>query len=379
MNSRLLIAFAGLGILLGGPTIAATWHVPAQVATIEAALDGAAYGDSVIVAPGTYYESHLVMPSGVVLIGNPSDPSAVIIDAQQQSYVMIIPQADDTSVLEGFTLTGGSMLGSGGGLHCGYPTRATIRHCDIVGNSSATGGGLACYGADPVFEHCRFLNNTALADELLGGGAVTLNTSHPVFRDCVFAGNMTYGNGGAVAAYASTASFENCTFTGNVALNGSAFFVYHAEATFADCALTDNIVVGYGVGAAYVYEGELTLENCTITGHQAAYGAGVFGSSNSSISMSHCAVVANAGTFGAGGIELWFGSTVNADFCEFIDNTAGGVPGDGAVCDDCSAMLVCCETSPELWSGDGTVVFDNDDCEVATEPVTWGDVKASFR
>ncbi|MBK9471815.1 MAG: right-handed parallel beta-helix repeat-containing protein [bacterium] len=379
MNARLFIAFAGLGILMGGPTVAATWHVPAQVATIDAALDGAAHGDSVIVAPGTYYESHLNLPSGVVMIGSVSDPSTVIIDAQQQDYVMIIPQADDTSVLEGFTLTGGSSPGSGGGLHCGYPTRATVRHCDIVGNSAATGGGLACYGADPVFEHCRFLNNTGLADGVLGGGAVILNSSHPVFRDCVFAGNTTQGNGGAVAAYAATASFENCTFTGNTAPNGSAIFVYHAEATFADCALTDNIAVGYGVGAAYVYEGELTFENCTISGNQADTGAGVFGSSNSSISMSHCAVVANAGTFGAGGIELWFGSTFIADSCEFADNTTGGVPGDGAVDDGCSATLVCCETSPELWSGDGTVVFDNDGCTVGIEQVTWGDVKALFR
>ena len=273
-----------------------------------------------IVAPGTYYESHLNLPSGVVMIGGVSDPSTA--DHRRPtagSHVMIIPQADDTSVLEGFTLTGGSSRGSGGGLRCGYPTRRyhpALRYQWVIAPPrAAVSRATARTRYSSV---AASLDDTGLADGVLGGGAVIrTNSSHPVFRDCVFTGNTTQGNGGAVAAYAATASFDNCTFTGNTAPSGAArSFVSRAEATLADCALTDNIAVGYGVGAAYVYEGELTLENCTISGNQADTGAGVFGSGRSSLSMSHCAVVANAGTYGAGGIELWFGSTFIADSCE---------------------------------------------------------------
>ena len=47
----------GLGAcLFAGSASAATINVPADQATIQAAIDAASDGDVVLVAPGTYYE-----------------------------------------------------------------------------------------------------------------------------------------------------------------------------------------------------------------------------------------------------------------------------------------------------------------------------------
>jgi len=379
MTARLLLLVGFCCLAPGTVASAATWHVPAQIATIEAALAGAAYGDSIVVAPGIYLESHLIVPSGVVLRGATGDPADVVIDAQQHDDVMMIPQGDETTLVEALTLTGGHAP-TGGGLYCGYPTRATIRRCDLVDNVAQFGGGaLACFGADPVFESCRFRDNTALADETHAGGAVHLNTADPVFVDCEFSGNETPGNGGAVSVYASAPRFEGCSFTGNQSPAGAAIFVYHAEADLIGCEVTNNLCGGWGPGPVYAYEATVSLADCLISGHTAGVGAGVFGSSHATLVLDGCTIADNTATLGAGGVELMFASMLEASWCTFTDNDSNGVPGDGAVCGDCSALLVCCETGPGFWTGGGEIVFDNEDCVVATEAVSWGDVKARFR
>ena len=50
-----------ISLLLLAPCLAAarTWHVPSEVAMIYEAVDSASYGDTVLVAPGTYYRERV--------------------------------------------------------------------------------------------------------------------------------------------------------------------------------------------------------------------------------------------------------------------------------------------------------------------------------
>ena len=54
--NRIAAAVAGLSLAFVGTseTFAATYNVPADYATIQAAIDVASDGDSILVAPGTY-------------------------------------------------------------------------------------------------------------------------------------------------------------------------------------------------------------------------------------------------------------------------------------------------------------------------------------
>ena len=85
-------------------TTATTWYVPTDATTIQAGIDSAATGDTVLVACGTYFKFEIIMKSGVCLRGETGDPECVVVDAQGQGSVFECDDADSTTLLEGLTI-----------------------------------------------------------------------------------------------------------------------------------------------------------------------------------------------------------------------------------------------------------------------------------
>jgi hypothetical protein len=141
---------------------ATTLHVPSVYATINAALDTAVMGDTVLVAPGTYTTAEVrtvdlgggiptptvslaFLKDGVV-VKSEAGPQTTVLDLQGQTacwaavVVATFLQSQQT-VLDGFTVTG-SPLGWNGMLvsECG---KVTVRNC-VFQDLDAT--ALAGYG-----------------------------------------------------------------------------------------------------------------------------------------------------------------------------------------------------------------------------------------
>lgn len=242
---------------------AATIHVPADQPTIQAGIDAASAGDTVMIRCGTYTwtgegtgtsEGLLRLKSRVHLTSETGDPSCVVIDAERRGRVAWARHAAEVS-LAGLTITGGlaghhseggglrfetcsgrildcriahnetfaggggvqavdsplEIVGStfeanfaswGGGVCCDRPM--TIRGCTFERNGAGEGGGL--YGAASI-DQCRFIGNTSSTG---GGGSFHGNED---ITNSVFAGNVA-SEGGAVCAWGSP-DIENCTFYGN--------------------------------------------------------------------------------------------------------------------------------------------------------------------
>src|SRR5437870_11939876 len=90
---------------------AATINVPAGQPTIQAAINAAANGDTVLVAPGTYYENINFMGKAITVTSS-GGPSVTTIDGGAAGSVVAFTSNEGTnSVLSGFTITNG--LGGG--------------------------------------------------------------------------------------------------------------------------------------------------------------------------------------------------------------------------------------------------------------------------
>ena len=172
-------------LLLSIPVHALTLRVPGEYPTIQAGINAAADGDTVMVAPGIYTGDgniNLSLVSRSVVVMSEYGPGNCIIDCQCNGRAASF-SGTDTSVLYGFTIQNGlSTQGGGISVLNGSPT---IERCIIKDNSSSgSGGGFYINGSNPTITHCTIVDNLAYH-----GGAIYFVSSNPVINS-----NIIYSN-----------------------------------------------------------------------------------------------------------------------------------------------------------------------------------------
>src|SRR5436305_15127639 len=115
MSNRLRIAACAL--LLTASSFAGTViYVPANQPTIQAGIDAAANGDTVLVAPGTYFEN-INFNGKAIIVKSSGGPGVTKIDGGNKASVVTFTTAESRdSVIDGFTLTHGYDTYHGGGV-----------------------------------------------------------------------------------------------------------------------------------------------------------------------------------------------------------------------------------------------------------------------
>ena len=154
-----------------------SWHVPTEVPSVQAGIDSAVWGDTVLVAAGTYAEYDIIMKSGVQLKGEIGGSEQVTIDAQGLGRGIYCDGVDQMTSIEGLVITGG-LASDGAGLYCTGGSIPLIANCTFFQNSSDSGGGsVACWGnSSPILENCLIAFSTEGAGLSCGsGGSATLS------------------------------------------------------------------------------------------------------------------------------------------------------------------------------------------------------------
>jgi hypothetical protein len=196
-------------------------RVPDDHSSIAMGINAAGRGDTVAVAEGTYYE-HVTLRDGVCLLGGYSidflerDPLAypTVIDAGGLlSAVVAQNNEDETTLIDGFFITGGYRPdGYGGGIEC-FMASPSIHNNVIYGNLAMQGGAIACRnGAEPHISGNVIYDNIATGSP---GGAIYVVNDATIVSNTLDDNQGPLASGIAVESVTSTPEIRN-----NIVVNG---------------------------------------------------------------------------------------------------------------------------------------------------------------
>ncbi len=282
----------------------ATIRVPEDIGTIQEAIDIAADGDVIEVAPGVYAGPgnwDIEFRGKAITVRSAAGPEETIIECPSAWGDANTPEADlafevyrgfyfheaeeADSVLRGFTIRGGRVNGHeipaynanwnqnpahpvGGGIYCEYSS-PTIINCVINDCGTEVGGGIGCVGGGPAIIDCVIQDCTA-------GG---------------FGNSRSGGRGGGIGLIRGCqAKISNCRVRENSGYYnsyGGGIYCQQSSAVITGCEISSNLAPGNITGGGVYCAGrlsELTLQNCVISNNAAQVGGGIFAEQGSSAS-----------------------------------------------------------------------------------------------
>jgi type IX secretion system substrate protein len=163
-NADTSFGISGVGTISSITGLASVINVPADQPSIQAGINAATNGDTVLVADSTYYENinfngkAITVASHFLINGDTTHINGTIIDGSQPnnpdsgSVVSFVSGEDTNSVLCGFTITNGT---------------GTI---SFYGADFRSGGGIFCYNSSASIISNKILNNTVSYNSAFGGG-----------------------------------------------------------------------------------------------------------------------------------------------------------------------------------------------------------------
>jgi hypothetical protein len=329
------------------PLHSRTIHVPTDSTTIQAGIDGAANGDTVLVHPGTYVENIDFLGRAIV-VRSKQGPATTIIDGDQAGSVVVFRNSEDVdSVLEGFTITNGSGTYydsyweyAGGGIYC-EGAGPTIRYNTITDNAANNGGGIAAVFSSPavIIHNDIFGNSANTTPGQIGGG------------------------GGLVVGFESHAEVSHNEIHNNYSHNagGGMAFGFDCDPMVSNNIVMDNVANVYAGGIQIYSYTTGTFEGNTIMGNASH---GINGAGGISCRLGSTPLIANnliaensAATYG-GGIRCFNGAAPTIINNHIINNTSA-ISGGGIECDTgasatISNTLIWKNIAPagtEMWIG----------------------------
>lgn len=299
-----------------------TWETAAT--NITAAVSAGAYGDTVLITNGIYYEVASIQVTNGVTVCSVNGATSTVVNGNNDHQCFNVTHAD--AVLDGLTITRGKAVnGAGVTLYEG-----TIRNCIIVSNN-ATGpgwwdgnGGGVYLALGGIITNCMIWTNSArvygggvycyadgtIADSLIlnniggyGGGLYLYDGG--MARNCVIVSNDATEGGGSYHRYGGVIS--DSRIERNHALRGAGVYL-NDGGRVERSSISRNWAEWYGGGAMMFWDGAVV--DCVLSNNDArspygsvTYGGGVLATPSGNVER--CRILGNVADAGAG---LNFGS-----------------------------------------------------------------------
>lgn len=166
-------------------------------------------------------------------------------------HVLECINGDATTILDGFTITGGNASDDygfrpvGGGIYL-EDSSPTLRNIILSNNAARDGGGLYIQDGSPSLFNVVFIGNSAV-----GGGGL-------------------YGDGGGI-------HLTNVRFSGNTATHdGGGLYIRTSRLRLYNATFSGNAAVKHNGGGLYNEFGWVQLYNATFSGNTAVSGSAIY-------------------------------------------------------------------------------------------------------
>jgi hypothetical protein len=235
------------------PTLAATIRVPSVAPTIQAGITIANPGDSVVVAPGTYFEN-LSMRSSITLIGE-GTPEQTVIDGRLLGPVLSC-ENDVNFVLSKLTFARGfnAAYPGGAGIAMNFSS-AIISDCILRDNvAGRDGGGISVVDSQAQIQRCQIRHN--ITQGQLDGGGVFTYRANVTLTDCLIVENQADEGGGFSVSEQSSVNIRNCVIHRNTATNigqaGGALIMVNSSGQIVNNTMVGNFTLSSAHSVALV-------------------------------------------------------------------------------------------------------------------------------
>jgi len=310
-------------------------NVPTDQPTIQAGIDVAADGDTVLVQPGTYFENinyngkHITVASLFLTTQDTTYISQTVIDGNENGSVVTFDSGEDsTAVMTGFTISDGSAQ-FGGGIYC-CDSSPRLKNITISDNfATEAGGGVYCYNSSPGLEDIIVTSN--ISSDC--GGGVQFWNSNSIIINITIIDNFAQWYGGGIQCYLSNPTLQNITLSNNHAVDAG--------------------------GGLNCNQSSPHLSNSNITGNTANYGGGLNCYDNSNPILQDVTISDNSVQFNGGGINCYINSNPSLENVTLSDNSADSYGGGISIEQSAPILFNATITSNTALIGGGISCYDN--------------------
>jgi len=326
------ISNARQGEETGGVVITVDQGGQGDFMSIQAAIDSAVAGNTIVVNEGTYFERINFSGKAITVRStDPTNPTVVnntVINATNKVFepgVSFLSGEGNDAILDGLTVRsgdndfGGGILifnsgptisncvidqcfadSGGGAIAIRNGDLTTILDCTFTSNDARLNGGGAILirdtSDDVLISGCDFVGNNAIVDA--DGGAITiLSGLRTIVENCTFMSNTAANTGGAISIAgtgdAQLALIDSCLFVTNNADSGGAIFSAGIDADILNCTFTSNFATLFGVGAGVALENSSRCINCVFDSNTGILTEGTISLASSLASVENCTLVDN--------------------------------------------------------------------------------------